>query len=70
MRTATQLNNRLRQWIGRIPRNHATSTRRGRTRRQGAILAPPAEVLEVLENRLLLSADFLRRNTLKAASPI
>jgi hypothetical protein len=58
--TQMVLNNRLRQWLGRIPRNHATSARRRRTRRQGAILAPPAEVVEVLEDRLLLSADFLR----------
>jgi hypothetical protein len=58
--TQMVLNNRLRQWLGRIPRNHATSARRRRTRRQAAILAPPADVLEVLENRLLLSADFLR----------
>jgi hypothetical protein len=54
------LNNRLRQWLQHIPMTHGTRARRSTTRRRMAMIGPPAEVVEVLENRLLLSADFLR----------
>jgi hypothetical protein len=50
------------QWrklLRRIPMNHPTTKRQRTTRRLGALLAPPAEVVEVLESRLLPSADFL-----------
>src|SRR5579863_6460868 len=49
------LNNRLRQWLRHIPITHGTSARRSTTRRRMAMIGPPAEVLEVLESRQLLT---------------
>jgi hypothetical protein len=48
-----------RQWLAHTPMNPLTNSRRRTTRRRRALVEPAAEVAELLENRLLLTANLV-----------
>lgn len=48
-----------RQWLSYVPMNHPTSARRSTARRRKVVAESAAEVVEVLENRAMLTTSLV-----------